>query len=344
MTGAGIDARVIGGCCLRNGAIVAADTDDPSYPADAKAYRYVWPRDAAYSCRALDVMGLSRLSKRFYGWCLDRAFGMEDGLFWENYHTNGSPNDQSGFRQLDQTGQVLWAIHGTYGGKMPGGKAGKLVSLLADGLATVWDGGGFSVECTDLWEERTAYPELGQAFSYTLAAASKGMACAHSMSDRQEYGIVADEMAQVLGEWSGKVFPRMTGKLCDVRVDASLLGLAWPHDVLGHDRRVKATVDLIEKRLRRDGGLLRYEGDEYDGWQRGTRTYKMGAGTWPLLSLWMALTQWSLGRKAKARKYYESVGGGLFPEQALGSGERSSVTPLCWAHSLHAIAADMLGP
>ncbi len=339
--------KVLISCCVKNGAIVAADTDDPAYPADAKSYRYVWPRDAGYTCHALDILGHQKHSERFYRWCLERAYGVcENGLFWENYHTNGSPNSQSGHMQLDQTGQVLWAMHGTYGGRMPKQRWGKeLVTRLAEGLCDAWDGNSFSVACTDLWEERTSYPELGQVFTYSLASCAKGLGCAAELTGNEDYRVTSNSMVEVIKGWKGDILPRRSGDVPDLTVDASILGLAWPHDVLGRDKRVRASVDAIGKVLGKEGGLLRYLGDEYDGWQRGHETYKVGAGTWPLLSLWMALAQANLGRMGKARKWVERVERDfdhLMPEQFLEGAKRSSVTPLCWAHSLYIAAKNII--
>ena len=49
--------EVIRGCALKNGAIVAADSDRPDYPNQVQNYRYVWPRDAAYLCVAANRAG-----------------------------------------------------------------------------------------------------------------------------------------------------------------------------------------------------------------------------------------------------------------------------------------------
>jgi GH15 family glucan-1,4-alpha-glucosidase len=44
--------EVIKDCALENGAIVAANTDEPYTPREGSDYRYVWIRDASYICVA----------------------------------------------------------------------------------------------------------------------------------------------------------------------------------------------------------------------------------------------------------------------------------------------------
>ena len=54
--------RIIKDASVENGAIVAANTDKKYYPRDASPYRYVWMRDAFYTCVAADVLGIPSLA------------------------------------------------------------------------------------------------------------------------------------------------------------------------------------------------------------------------------------------------------------------------------------------
>lgn len=51
--------RVLRDCSVRNGAIVAANTDMEYYPKDVSPYRFVWIRDAA---SALPLMFLKSVA------------------------------------------------------------------------------------------------------------------------------------------------------------------------------------------------------------------------------------------------------------------------------------------
>ena len=208
---------------------------------------------------------------------------------------------------------------------------------MADGLSSIWDVDHFTVKCTDLWEERTTHPSLRQNHTYTVAACANGLQMAYDMTGYEGHLKCADEMIEYLDSWDGDIYPVRMGKLTDMRIDASLMGLAWPHNVLDK-KRVKKTVDTIETELSIDGGIVRYLGDEYDGWQDGAQTIKSGAGTWPLLSLWMSLAQNALGRKAKAKRHLDHVRENFnhnIPEQFFTNDMQVSVTPLAWAHSLY---------
>ena len=327
-------------CCLKNGAIIASDTDYPNYPKNAKSYRYVWPRDAAYACVALGHLDLAEYANNFFSWCLDRAFGLsEDGLFLENYHTNGVPNNQSGFRQLDQSGQMIWAISELkrLGYKSEDGL--KLAQILGDGLCGMWNGKNFRCECTDLWEERVAHPKLNQIHTYSLAACANGLFKAYELAGDERYLLCANSMKDVLDEVKDCFLANVNGEFRN-RIDASLLGLAWPHNIFGKDKRIIKAVRLTEKELNVADGFVRYQHDVYDGWQLGQDTVKAGAGTWPLITLWMALARYNLGEKDVSKKLldsFEKKFQDLIPEQVFTNNMQTSVTPLCWAHSLYII-------
>src|SRR4030042_1735191 len=82
--------RVLRGCAVQNGAIVAADSDLPDYPRQVQDYRYVWPRDASFMCVAANRAGVRDFQEGFFHWLLDRAEGGgEAGLAFQNYHVNG---------------------------------------------------------------------------------------------------------------------------------------------------------------------------------------------------------------------------------------------------------------
>jgi len=341
--------EVFGSCCLSNGAIVAANTDFFAYPKDAKPYRYVWPRDAAYVCVAADLLGVKDVQEPFFEWCLNRAQGVrEEGLFKENYHTNGIPNIQTGFHQLDQTGSVLWAIHHHFGGKMPEDEnSADLIKKLADGLCKIWSGDHFSIPCTDLWEERVAYPDLKQIHVYSLAACAHGLKCAYEMVDDNRWDKALDEMNRVIKNDTKTLFTRTLGEIPDKAIDASLLGLIWPFSqaLPLNDERIQNTIKKIEDKNVENGGIIRYEGDVYDGWVTGTQTRRCGAGVWPLLNLWMSIAQVDMGNKKRATEFFEWMIGKIddyIPEQIFSNDLQQSPMPLAWSHSMFIIAVKKL--
>ena len=123
--------KVILDCSLENGAIVAANSDNPYYPKDAFNYRYVWPRDAAYICVAAQEAGIDTIQKPFFDWLLERPEDFKETcLLYQNYSTNGTKFWLS--FQPDQNGTMLWAIYKFFERK----KIPKKYVLLIDQLAT----------------------------------------------------------------------------------------------------------------------------------------------------------------------------------------------------------------
>lgn len=333
-------------CSLSNGAIVAANTDLPRYPADAKAYRYVWPRDAAYVCVAADAAGISDIQEPFFLWCAERALRGDD-IFFENYHTNGEPSIISGYHQLEQTGAVLWAIRCHYDGKKPSKNLiNTLVEELARGLCHFWEHDHFTIPCTDLWEERVCYPDLKQVPSYTLASCIRGLTCAEEMVGDARFLEVAGEMHQKLYSCNGERFQRTVGDLADPTLCASLLGLAWPFEVVDcADKRMKKTIEAIRNVLGKRGGVMRYEGDIYDGWKYGIRDRKLGAGVWPILTFWLSVVLDKTGDRDGALEMFNWVVDRVeddIPEQLFENNLQQSPKPLAWSHAMYLLAYEEL--
>jgi len=353
MTGHRIDSvyekskQVLESVSLENGAIVAADTDSRSYPPDAKPYRYVWPRDAAYICVACDYAGLEKIPEAFFKWCINRACDVkEEGVFKESYYTNGSPLKMTGFHQLDHTGSLLWAIHHHFGGEKPQDpQILELLQTLAGSLCGLWMEDHFKIPGADLWEEHVAWPDVNQNHLYTLAACSTGLKLAGEMLGESKYLEVSTQMSDVISNIDMDVLPRTIGEITDNKLDASLLGLKWPFIVTGIDDKLGKTIARIQAKLVDEGGIHRYLGDRYDACRKGSTTRKMGAGRWPLLNLWMSIVLQEMGEQEKARGYLKWVlenTSGYLPEQVFKNEVQASPKPLAWAHALMIIALKKL--
>ncbi|MGM5485346.1 MAG: hypothetical protein ACQEP1_05755, partial [Nanobdellota archaeon] len=131
-------------------------------------------------------------------------------------------------------------------------------------------------------------------------------------------------------------FRRSTGKIDDKRVDASLLGLVWPFNIVDKEEpRMKRTIELIGEKLTKDKGVYRYEHDEYDGWMYKGYHRKKGAGYWPVLNFWMTLIT---GDRRYYDKVMEDLKGELIPEQIFDNELQVSVKPLGWSHAMYILA------
>ena len=142
-------------------------------------------------------------------------------------------------------------------------------------------------------------------------------------------------------------FFRSFGMLNDERIDASILGLIWPFEIVKPDSALaKQTVKLIEKKLTKDFKVYRYENDEYDGWLYKGEYRRKGAGFWPLLNFWMAIVLEKSGQKKKALNYYEtavnSLTSNFIPEQIFDNKIQKSISPLCWSHAMFVLASKEL--
>lgn len=343
--------EVILDSALENGAIIAANTDKHYYPREAKNYHYVWPRDAAYICVAAQEMGVVDIQEPFFEWLLERPEDFKkEGLLFANYSTNGRKEVHQ--FQPDQAGAMLWAIHEFYKDSVSEGvkKQEMLIRRMADGLVNNWREKFFFHNATDLWEEgkRKTSTQMENNHTYSLAACVCGLRCAHNMLNDIFYKKTAQEMDEKIQEAYNKkkkFFVRTHGKIDDYNMDASLLGLAYPFNVIeADDERMVNTVKHMENTIVINGGVHRYQFDYYDG----EGTAQEGAGGWPLLNAWMSI-YWSLkGNKTKAGQYYDWIVDRAeqfdfyLPEQIFDD-FRVGIYPLAWSHAMFVLAGKHLG-
>ena len=344
-----VSKQIIRESQLDNGAIVAANATKAYYPPTAKNYFYVWPRDASYVCIAADIAGIGGVQEKFFDWCLERAEGFkETGLFYEKYYVNGL--EALDRFQPDQTGTLLYAIwhHYNYIDKSVDTKFEDLIIRSANGLCDNWDGDHFSIVANDLWEERLAFPDLKENFSYSLAACIKGLECANLIIADERWQRISGQMREQLDKhFLNGYFVRSCGRLTDKSIDASILGLVYPFEIYReNDPKIISTVEEIEKRLVINGGVHRYEFDEYDGWMYEKMHRKKGAGSWPVLNLWLSIYHSLSGNKDDAEAYYKWVldkTNDYLPEQIFDNNIQVSICPLVWSHAFFIVASNFLG-
>lgn len=341
--------KVILDCVLKNGGIVAANSTMQYYPKDAKNYFYVWPRDASFTCLAADAIGLKNISVDFFNWLLNRAEGWEKtGLFYEKYYPNGLKALKK--FQPGQVGMVLFAAYNHFKNNLSNiEKYRKLFVNSAQGICKVWNNDHFIINTNDIWEERLTFPDIKDNFSYSLAACIKGLLSANKLFPNKKYVKTANQMKQILIKAAREegYFFRSFGRLDDKRIDASLLGLVWPFEIVKADSPLaKKTIKLIEDKIVKNYGVYRYEHDDYGGWIFETLDRKKGAGYWPLLNFWMSIVLNKMGKKKKSLKYYNKAVNSadkFIPEQIFNNNIQKSVSPLCWSHAMFILASKELG-
>ncbi|HVX29544.1 MAG TPA: glycoside hydrolase family 15 protein [Nitrolancea sp.] len=346
-----LSESVYDACLLPNGCLVAAPSHLPIYPASAKSYLYCWPgRDLGFALVAMEALG-REVREPLLRWIWERAEEFQStGLIYEEYHPNGPRRGPEW--QPDQAGTLLWAL--CRAPRTDDVVEVNVVRVLADGLANMWDGKLFVLRHRDLWERRFASPRHGSNFSYTLAATAKGLRLAGEVYNNALWRRCADEMtAQLELGWNDRAghYLRRFGPVGDDPViDASLIGLAWPFDVLPADERVQATITAIETRLLSELGVYRYLFDGSDGdVERVGAELRQGAGAWPLLTFWLAIVRQRLGDATRAQEIYR-IGldniepDGYIPEQVFPAEDgRIGVRPLLWSHMMFVLATLELG-
>ncbi|MEK7072403.1 MAG: glycoside hydrolase family 15 protein [Patescibacteria group bacterium] len=342
--------QVIGDVSLENGAIVAANTDKPYYPRSASNYHYVWPRDAAFICVAAQELDL-KIQEPFFKWLDERPEDFKkESLIFQNYSTNGRAH----WRQFqpDQAGAVLWAIWEYYKNNPSQSlKFESLIRRLADGLCNDWKGSYFFHNTSDLWESgtRKTSTKIENNHTYSLAACAKGLELADRLINNSKWIECAEEMRKKIDQAYSQedgYFLRTYGKLSDKNIDASILGLVWPFNIISanDERMVKTVTQIEEKLIINNGGVQRFQFDYYDG----EGTAEEGAGAWPILNFWLSI-YWNLkGDQNKTEYYFNWVlnnlkkYNGFIPEQIFAD-YRIGVYPLAWSHAMFILAAKKLG-
>ena len=345
-----VSREILFDCTLENGGIVAANSTLSYFPADAKNYFYVWPRDAAYACLAADSAGDYIIPENFFRWCLLHAEGFkESGLFFEKYYPNGLKARMN--FQPDQNGTVLVAAHHhlkKYSSGTEDSVIKEVITLAANGICSIWNKSHLAMVSNDLWEERFCFPDLEENFTYSLAACIKGLRCAHDIIPTSEWIETAEEMKKRLDSHFKGYFVRSYGKLVDNRIDASVMGLVYPFEIYdADDPRIVSSINEIEKRLLVSGGIHRYEHDDYDGWIRNGKHMNKGSGSWPILNFWMSICYSKMNDSRKAENYICQVtdkleNDCLIPEQIFENDIQSSVRPLLWSHAMFLLASEHL--
>jgi GH15 family glucan-1,4-alpha-glucosidase len=340
--------QVINNCSLKNGAIVASPIQSSETATQAKNYYYVWPRDAAFTCIAANILSLP-VHDTFFRWCTKAQNWKKTGLFYEKYQVNGKMAGKN--FQPDQTAMVLIAVHDYY--KKHNHTVAKhyqLIEKSANALCNTWNNNCFQLISQDLWEERLCFPDLKENFTYSLAACSKALDCAHEMIPNKNWKNTSKKMRSLILSAHKKYFHRSFGLLSDTRIDASLLGLIWPFTIIAANTKLAVnTVKMIEAKIVSQFSVHRYEHDEYDGWMyNNTLHRRKGAGYWPLLNIWLSIYYSVSGNRARAMKFFKKVINDTgdkryIPEQIFNNDIQVSVSPLCWSHAMFIIAADMLG-
>lgn len=329
--------EIIQQAALGNGAILATVT------ASGTGQRHVWPRVGAFAAVAGQRLNLN-IAEQFFHWLADSPEGFHrEQLLYSDYATNGQLGTLGRMLAPDQMGTVLWAINRVTQGHpdrvLP---FRPLVQRLAEGLTAVWNKTEFIPEVAGLWDDRPQpNKQRASATTYALAACVAGLRVADELIPTKAWKQAAKQMEkQITAAFDTKsgVYRRTR---IDATVDASLLGLVWPFEIVDpSNEKILRTVDLIERRLI-DGGLHRFEFDLHSP----VGSSEDAGGSWPVVNAWMAAVLHRLGQDDRARNYLTWIADHvereiplqIFPDFRISAG--ASV----WSHALFILACAELG-
>jgi len=354
---------VISTQCDRDGAVLAANDSDIQWGHNDH-YSYMWTRDAAMVCDAMDRAGFPEITRRFLLFANDVI--RDDGFFLNKYNPDGSPAPlwhpwvRDGATQLpiqeDETALVIWLVARHYARtrdlELLRAVYKRLVVNAADFLVRYRDEErGLPLPSFDLWEERQG------TFTFTCATVWAGLNAAAELANlfneqdrRAIYAKAAadvrDAMKKYLWLEQESRFARgfaLDGSL-DTTVDASTFATFYFGAFPASSAMVESTMRAVRERLwvqTETGGIARYENDPYH--RISGETARVPGNPWILCTLWLAehriaaatsvaelqpaldLVRWA---RAKATPSL------ILPEQIDPyDGQPLSVAPLTWSHA-----------
>ncbi|MFZ2493148.1 MAG: glycoside hydrolase family 15 protein [Thermoanaerobaculia bacterium] len=351
--------------CDREGGVLAScDSDVPAGHNDH--YAYMWARDAAFVCDAMDRAGFTEITRRFLQFASHTI--KDEGYFLHKYHPDGSvaslwhPWVRNGVPQLpiqeDETALVIWLVARHYDRTrdldLLRQVYQRLVVAPAEFLVRYRDTEtSLPLPSFDLWEERQG------VFTFTCAAVWAGLTAAAELANlfndqgrRAVYLETAlqlrDAMVRHLwledeGRFARGLILGDSGLEIDKTVDSSAFAAFHLGVFPATSATVEATMKAIRETLRvpSAGGIARYENDSF---QRS-----VGEGDETSGNPWVISTLWLAEHAIASARTPEDLQGALdlvrwarstatssmtLPEQVDPEGDPPlSVSPLAWSHA-----------
>lgn len=346
------------------GSFIAAPEFDHDFELSG-GYGYCWNRDACESVIALLHAGYPEYCDKFLKWCA--ATQLPDGSWFQRYWLDGNTAPSWGnfaySTQIDETGSTLNTIY-TYYLTLNGLKKVEFLEkiwisvLIGAEYLMKRSSDGLHEPCLDIWESHIGI------FSYTSASTYAGLKSAAYIAEAYDEPQLAkrwQDQAEIIKKstieqlWSkerGYFAKCITDESCDFTVDASIIGVFTPFNMLtpeDPDERnmIYSMLNIIENKLSVSingyKGIKRYEDDRY-----------IGGNPWIVTTLWLSKA-WLLIAEVlkkenkkeevvllteKAIKYIEwaikgSTSAGLLPEQVdRNRGHPAWAIPLGWSCAL----------
>ena len=327
---------------------VLADADGSaptSYPAGAvvagpvSAWRYVWPRDAAFAAAALAAVGLDDEALAV----LEHLAALQspDGGFEARYTAAGTvPDDRPA--QLDGTGWVLWAAGRVLGAARPDadrveGRLGVCLRRCASRLLELTDGPHrLPPVSPDYWEVAEGRLTLATAMSVLLGLEAAARLVAVGLDLGTEGQATAVRATQVRAAIEDGFAPGWGRHRGDDDVDAAIALTAPPFTA--------ALAGAVEVRRGARSRMARVSGGVGPG-----SSWRDDGVSWTPETALLAWSGVALGTDGEAGLAAEAdelldwlvdrrTGVGALPEKVAADGSPAGPAPLAWTCSLLLLA------
>ena len=309
------------------GIVAAATTSLPEEIGGVRNwdYRYCWLRDATLTLLALVGAGYQDEAKSWRDWLLRAIAGSADQmqimygvrgerrldeleLPWLSGYENSKPvrigNAASNQFQLDVYGEVLGTMYRAHKAGIENRETDwRLQAALMGFLESNWD-----KPDEGIWEVR------GGRKHFTHSKMMAWVAFDRAVRLVEECGCSADQRVrrwrkirdQIHSEVCERGFSRNKNAFTQYygsdALDASLLTMPLAGFLPFSDKRIRGTIEAIERELMRDGLVLRYRPEE-----EGVDGLPGREGVFLPCSFWMASCLHGIGRKKEAREMFERL-------------------------------------
>jgi GH15 family glucan-1,4-alpha-glucosidase len=309
------------------GIVAAATTSLPEEIGGVRNwdYRYCWLRDATLTLLALVGAGYQDEAKSWRDWLLRAIAGSADQmqimygvrgqrrldeleLPWLSGYENSKPvrigNAASNQFQLDVYGEVLGTMYRAHQAGIENRETDwRLQAALMNFLESNWD-----KPDEGIWEVRGGRKHFTHSKMMAWVAFDRAVRLVEECGCRAAERVarwrkIRDQIHSEVCERgfsaSKKAFTQYYGSDA---LDASLLQMPLAGFLPFSDRRVRGTIEAIERELMEDGLVLRYRPEE-----EGVDGLPGREGVFLPCSFWMASCLHGIGRKKEAREMFERL-------------------------------------
>lgn len=300
-------------------------------------WRFVWPRDAAFSAAALSVTGHGDDAEQILRWL--QRLPAPDGIFQARYLPDGSgPPDARGI-QTDGTGWILWAIDVTLQ-HTPAAQQPAVLERL-DSLYTRTKDAALRLTSTpdalpppsqDYWEVDD--PRLSLGTAAPLALGLESAARIERLTGATDSAAALLERAAILRQsittrFGQEGYPRYLG---GESPDTALTFLLPPFTATADPQVARAWSEAMGEMARPAGGLAPGAGWKNDGisWTPETALAALAAAATGDRAAAIDRLEW-LDRHRTAL--------GALPEKVLSNGDPAGPAPLSWTAAIVVLAA-----